>query len=218
VLDLWGAAIVRSAAAALPLTVLLLAACVNRPAPASNAAGGSRFILDLTPGSAYHAPQVAAWVETEEGRYVGTLFVTAKTARGAWIFAPKTGRPEALPVWSYARGTGADAVSSATPSGPAVLDSSLADTLPAGSYVVRLEVNRSFDYNERYTKAQGVNGQPSLVYRAVLRVGGGRDEASFEFVGTGSPDGSDGSVAPGSNGTTTALDIYSFMRIAYEPR
>ena len=45
-------------------------------------------------------PQMAAWIENEQGNYISTIIVTNKNAKRKWINAPKEGRPEALPVWN----------------------------------------------------------------------------------------------------------------------
>ena len=88
--------------------------------------------------------------------------------------------------------------------------------LAPGSYVVKLETNRSYDYNATYTAANaGVGGQPSVVYQAVLTVGSGSSEAAFEPLGTGSVDGADGSVSEGLAGIDTALGLFSAVAVAY---
>jgi hypothetical protein len=199
---------------------------------------GPRFALDLVPGPAYRHdtrflffkipmyPQVACWIETPDGRFLETVYVTTKSAKKSWFGAPSAGRPEALPVWGHAqqkkngadaerRISGADAVSAATSAGE-VRKESAAATLAPGRYIVKLEVNSSFDYTERFTKAtSGVNGQPSLVYSTEITVGSGPSTGTFAVVGTGSGDGSTGDVTPGTDGITTALQILQSARIDY---
>lgn len=213
----------RMARRAIMATIATIAAaqfmaCANVPAAdqSAGAVSGPRFELNLEPGADSAKPQVAAWVEDDEGRYLGTIYVTGKGARGAWTMAPAAGRPEALPVWKAASGGGSDAVSSATAKGATAYGSSLAAGLRPGSYVIMLEVNRSFDYNDAYPESLGVNGQPSVVYEARLTVGGERAEATFAPVGTGSVDGADGYVRPGLDGIGTALRLFSSMTVSYE--
>jgi hypothetical protein len=193
---------------------------------------GPRFTLRLVPGSEYKFmsrwfifpvpiyPQAACWLETLQGEYVDTLYATAKGAKGAWVSAPAGGRPEALPVWfalRKERKPKADGISGATPSGATKRESGLAGTLPPGKYKVMLEVNRSYDYNERYTRENsGVTGQPSLVYECEIEVGSGPAKAVFEPIGTGSLDGSDGIVHPGLEGITTALKLFESAEITYD--
>jgi hypothetical protein len=199
-----------------------------RTAPAS----GPRLELHLVPGKAYSArmgswpfsyvvqPQVAAWLTTSDGTFVEPLLVTARAAEGSWRMAPAVGRPEALPVFSHLEATAADGVSAATSKGETLHDAGLGAGLPAGRYLVWLEVNRSYDYNAAYPKAgEGVNGQPSVVYRAELDLGGGAvTEARFTAVGTGSPDGSDGEVREGLAGIDSALELFSSLSVSYLPR
>jgi hypothetical protein len=200
----------------------------NAPAAAVT---GKRLELDLVPGSSFrqsvgflffrfsHGPQIACWLETPQGAYVETVYVTATGATKRWFGAPAAGRPEALPVWDHARraaASPADAVSGATPAGTLRVESGIAGALPAGTYVVKLEINSSFDYNERYTRStSGVNGQPSLVYSGRIEVGRGEASAELAPTGTGSIDGSDGSITPGLDGITTALQILHSARILY---
>jgi hypothetical protein len=213
----------------------LLAACAGEPeplpVPKPGAQSGPRFVVTLEPGPHYSKdmkvmwirytvwPQVAVWLEKTDGTFVDTIYVTELAVTGDYRAAPKTGRPEALPVWSHLRKGTVDAVSS-----PTTVDSTvsygndLAARLPAGEYVVKLETNRSYDWNATYTKkTAGVNGQPSLVYKAGLTIGGDADEAVFEPIGTGSVDGVDGEIRPGLGGIDTALQLFGSMKVAYAP-
>jgi hypothetical protein len=109
-------------------------------------------------------PQYAVWVETADGEYVATLAVSGKTVSKDWTGAPDEGRPESLPVWSAARARASgsdpsvDAASSATPDASAAISGSV-DLVPGREYVIRLEVNHSFDYNERWPK-EAKKGSP----------------------------------------------------------
>ena len=65
-------------------------------------------------------PQMAAWIEDDQGNYISTIAVTNRSAKNSWRSAPKEGRPEALPVWSHRIQNNMeqiDSVSSATPKG-----------------------------------------------------------------------------------------------------
>jgi hypothetical protein len=221
-------------AASLSAAAFLFVACAGDAeklsAPAPGTASGPRIQLALEPGSQYSKemktfifgytvyPQVAAWIETEDGRFIETLYVTQIAVTEKYRAAPKNGRPEALPIWSALRTTSADAVSAPTTVGSTVrYRNGAAGKLSPGTYVVKLETNRSYDWNGTYTKQNsGVNGQPSLLYRAVLRVGGQRDQADFVPIGTGSVDGSDGNVRLGLEGIDTALELFSSMKVSYE--
>ncbi|MCR5046855.1 MAG: DUF2271 domain-containing protein [Treponema sp.] len=173
------------------------------------AMAASLYARDVTvsigTGEGWKGPQLAVWLEDEQGRYIKTLYVTQKAGGLSWIFGPKEGRPESLPVWYHAskhdpKKSAAqnsspdkkeiDAVTSATPKGGLVINQKIDDE----PCVIKVEVNASFDYNSTWTKKNsGVNGQPSLVYQALLPAGQ-KEEVALELSGSGSIDGSDGSV------------------------
>lgn len=215
--------------------VLMLTSCSPRHPQASAAVvSGQRLELDIVPGRYFRhsghfliftittSPQIACWLETPEGKYLSTIYVTAKVAKKKWFGAPSSGRPEALPVWSHARAQAslsADAVTGATPAGTLRVQSPLDAGRQGGTYVVKLEVNNSFDYNERYTRANsGVNGQPSVIYAGRIDIGKGESAADLAPIGTGSVDGSDGNIRPGLEGITTARQILQSVRVLYHDR
>jgi len=162
--------------------------------------------------SVQKTPQMAAWIEDENGQYIATITVTNRSARQNWRSAPKEGRPEALPVWNHRQKNNRaqndlDAVSAATQKGSveARIDADvLADEKVYGVY---LEINHSFDYNDHWTKANsGVNGQPSLVYYAQF-IAGQQGRISLFPIGYGSIDGSDGNIISNLEKFSGALDI-----------
>lgn len=203
---------------------------------ASEPAKEGTLTVTITPGASWKTerdPQFAVWVEKADGTYVTTLYVTQRAAKKNWLFAPKGGRPESLPVWYHAVGNaavvmkaqqasgGTDALTSATPG--AAGDVKKTVQLAAGEvYVVKVEVNHSFDYNESWPKNakkgsvqySGVNGQPSVVYAGTLDVrsaGTGTDYADVQTAlipaGTGAVDGRDGNLHDDLGKLTTALQI-----------
>jgi hypothetical protein len=213
--------------------ISVAAALLLGVAAATFAAGSSELSLSMKPGRAWSSvkwfgifpvrlsPQLAAWIETAEGRYVATIAVTEKAARKSWTAAPAGGRPESLPIWYHAAGgpvsdgfAAVDAASSATPKGPVDLGLAAGALEPGATYVVKLEVNKSFDYNEAWPKGakvgqagfSGVNGQPSVLYEARF-VAGSAGSVGLEPVGRGAVDGSSGEIAPGLEGLSTALEI-----------
>ncbi len=161
-------------------------------------------------------PQLAVWIETEYGEYVATLMVTARTGDNEWRAAPEEGRPESLPVWNGARSLSpaVDAASSATPKDGIAATRSGLGLKEGERYVLRCEVNHSFDYNEAWPKEakpgeagySGVNGQPSVVYEGRF-VAGSDTRVELAPVGMGSVDGSSGDVNAGLDGMTSALSI-----------
>lgn len=162
------------------------------------------FKVNIVPDTywAKRSPQCAVWVEDENGRYIGTLFVTNSASKKKWIASPKDGRPDSLPVWYKAAGLNPanpqtvdlDAVSSATPKKSVTVSQKL--HLETGKkYFVYAEANQSFDYNEVWTKKNsGVNGQPSVIYRGEFIVKDSELEIELSLIGTGSVDGSSGEV------------------------
>jgi hypothetical protein len=159
-----------------------------------------------------NSPQLAAWIEDDNGNYVSTVAISEKTAKGNWISAPKEGRPEALPVWNnrqqnFSATNDFDAVSSATikDSFEANIDKGI--LVDGNTYNVFLEINHSFDYNEHWTKDNsGVNGQPSLIYHAQF-IAGQSGNISLAPIGHGSVDGSNGNIARELDNFTSALSI-----------
>lgn len=173
-----------------------------------------------------HEPQLAVWLEDEQGRYLKTLYVTQKASGLSWFFGPKEGRPESLPVWYHASKHDAkksaaknssseekeiDAVTSATPKGGLVFKQKIDDA----SCVIKVEVNASFDYNSVWTKKNsGVNGQPSLVYQALIPAGQ-KEELTLELVGSGSIDGSDGDIHKNEKGIDSAKTIVRIINVVF---
>ncbi len=167
-------------------------------------------------------PQLAIWLEDTEGNYIKTLYVTERASHKSWIMGPKEGRPESLPVWYHsskfepakkaAPDLKLDAVTSATPKGGIIFDTNLEDK----AYVLRAEFNTSFDYNDFYTKkTSGVNGQPSVIYEAVIPADFNKtsEEIRLAFAGTGALDGTDGLVHKNTEGLTTAQTIVKMIAI-----
>ena len=201
------------------------------PLVASSAYGEDAVSVSVTQGADWistarigiitlkKTPQYAAWIETADGKYVQTLMVTSRSANNKWRGAPSKGRPEALPVWLAAKASGAtksdiDAATSATPEAGAAVTGKAGGLVSGMEYVVRFEINHSFDYNATWPKDakegeagfSGVNGQPSLVYEARF-VAGKQAVVSLRPVGHGAVDGSSGALIAGTDGMTSALTI-----------
>lgn len=186
----------------------------------------------VTPGSEWKGkfpPQFALWIQDENGSFCQTVFATKKASKKKWIFAPKDGRPESLPVWyhscrkNYAPESEneMDAVTSATPKGSFEISQKI-QLEDEKKYFVFAEVNKSFDYNEFYPKDAGknsagyseVNGQPSAVYRAEISLE--NHEAKLELFGTGSPDGKSSSIEDKTETLTTAKNLVEKIVVSFE--
>jgi hypothetical protein len=207
--------------------------------------------VSIRPGAAYESkakfglisitviPQMAIWIETAEGKYVDTIYVTRKSATSSWSSAGGARRPEALPIWSHARGVAApdglympdkahrlpDSISGATPGTAFSKAWKVSASLAPGKYRIRVELNSSFDWNAAYPdklpkadpRWNEVNGQPSIVWEAVIAIGGAAASSDLAPVGTGALRGDNGAVTPGLAGITSAKDLAASIRAEYLP-
>lgn len=180
-------------------------------------------------------PQVVVWMETLEGEYVDTLYITGKTSNSSYRPSAEepdvVRRPEALPYWSHRRGvlasdglympeansTALDGVTAATPK----LDYQVDMPIPrTGRYKLMVEVNRSYDFNDYSSKTRfpddevysgpGSSGQPSLVYESIVDT----DVASqylFKLVGHGHHSGKNGELYTDLTHVTSAKQILEFI-------
>ena len=176
-------------------------------------------------------PQVAIWVEDTLGNYLSTVYVSKKTATQGWVGDGRgKRRPESLPHWSHSRGVCySDGLYCPTKKEP--LTDGLTGATPRSGFNVRLlpkgalrrfrvkvEVNHSTDFNERYSKSlpesdmcysggsEG-SGQPSLVYAADVDLDSPSRLFVASLVGHGHPSGANGSVSTDISGITSALSI-----------
>lgn len=187
-------------------------------------------------------PQAVVWLEDMEGNFLETLYATGKVATGAfqrtdfWNEAPR--RPESLPVWSHARGKSyADGLYVPTTDAP--LPDGITAATPWGSYEVRaghtdrsrplrvrLEINRSFDYNEHWHPQRfpedpvytggGNSGQPSLVYEAIYDPAQGAPRTLLmRPVGHGHHSGQDGRIYPDLSGFDSALQLLDWALVRF---
>lgn len=178
-------------------------------------------------------PQVAFWIEDEDGRYIDTLYVTKKTTSAGFVPSEDpfgtTARPEALPYWAHRRGVRypsgmmvppegsveLDAVTGATPRGHFDVHSVLS-RLPR-RFRVLMEINRSFDFNDFYSSdrfpedpiysGSGSSGQPSVVYAAEVNLDAPQPAYVLVPVGHGHHSGRDGELYRDMAGIDTALQL-----------
>ncbi|MBP2626591.1 MAG: hypothetical protein H6Q68_1302 [Firmicutes bacterium] len=169
-------------------------------------------------------PTYAIWIEDLDGKYISTYYVTEKFyqwTRNSGDNTPE--RIEALPYWWHKqRGLLLnDTVTAATPKHDLTIRNTI-NHCPK-KFVVKMEINNSFDYNEYYTK-DGKNGtvgtkdggQPALVYSAVVDVSQGSREYQMSLVGHSSPDGSDGELYSNISIVTTARQIIDKVIVKIE--
>jgi hypothetical protein len=184
-------------------------------------------------------PQAAIWIETADGKYVDTVYVTRRSAKADWRGGKGIRRPEALPVWSRARGVRAadglympdaagalpDAISGATPAKSFARGWIPPASLAKGVYVVRVELNASYDWDAAYPDKLAksdprwteANGQPSIVWEGRIELGGPAAEAGLAPVGRGDLRGESGAVTPGLEGITSAKELVASIKAEYRP-
>jgi hypothetical protein len=186
-------------------------------------------------GFSYTAtPQIAIWIEDQQGNFVKTLYITNKLSNSS--FRPKPGepevirRPEALPYWGHRSAgpskdglyvpevgsTRYDGFTAATPKSDHLL---LLPKQTAAKYKVLMEVNRTYDFNTYYSKdrypqdpvysGSGSSGQPSLIYAADIDTSV-TGEALFSLIGHGHYSGQNGDLFTDLDNISTAKSIIAF--------
>lgn len=172
-------------------------------------------------------PQIAVWMEQPETGKIRTVWVARRSGRRWW--KGKVECPVALPYWEsrhkreksdyQERGLlkrFIDAISGATPTGgPFGVETPVA----AGeTWQFFVEVNLSADFNRDFpsqlmdgTPDTEVNGQPSLIYRGVIRTEPGQS-AEATLLGRTDQWAAVDRIIPDLAGITTARDILSNIR------
>jgi hypothetical protein len=178
-------------------------------------------------------PQVAFWLEDLEGRYISTIYVTQKISNGSFVSTEDifntVRRPESLPYWANQRGvnygensvmpaennTDLDGMTGATPVGNYDVRSKLNTDLR--QFKVMMEINRSYDFNDFYTKdkypddaiysGSGSSGQPSVIYTAEINLDENQHTYIMKPIGHGHYSGQDGKLYDGFQGIDTALQL-----------
>lgn len=177
-----------------------------------------------------NSPQMAIWVESMEGKYLSTIYVSHKIATQSWQAAGGNRRKEALPHWCYSRGVQyedglylptkdqplTDGISGATPKGS--FDVKMRPIADLTRFVVKIEVNHSTDFNDFYPKSAKEgdknysggdkgSGQPALVYAANVDLSSGTMSFEAKLIGHSSPDGTSGNISEDLSEITTARNI-----------
>lgn len=201
--------------------LVLLSGCgrsgtsASSPADAATAAQTVRVSLDVDADQSRYKPSFAVWAVA--GGRTTPLFVTRKAAeKKYWGGEP---RPENLPVWDGVAQGSVDAVSGATPRS-GVYEVTWVPPAEArnGPVDVFVEVNAAFDTNEAWPDEGGVNGQPSLVWKATLpALPDAPVTVDAVLVGHGHLRGSDARVDPDLSGFTTAASLLRSVRVTWQP-
>lgn len=170
------------------------------------------------------SPTFAIWLEDPETRKSRTIFVTRRAAMGDW--EGKAAVPVALPVWFEVfkeenstpdlpggNKQAPQAVTGATPR-PGYF-SIRARVESNSSWICRIEVNLSGDYNEYYPEYDAIRkvedeygtGQPAIVYKAEFKAVAG-NTIQPEIDGMSVWENGKGAVIQPMKGITTARNIF----------
>jgi hypothetical protein len=179
---------------------------------------------------------MAIWLEDVNGNYIQTLYVARSVATGTfkygkhdknkWVSAPKRA-PQTLPYWAHKRNEKAtdglyvpdsespvpDAYSGPTPTNGFILSSKADKTLP-DKYMVLMEINQNWDFNEYWTNDKYPNDpfykmscQPALVYSVIVDKNMLQESYKMKPIGHSHYSGSTGELFPDLSSLTTALHI-----------
>jgi len=174
-------------------------------------------------------PQIAIWIEDINGNYIDTIYVTYRTAKSKWRGGKNIRRPSSLPIWSHKRGIKygdggysptednplPDTMTGATPKASFIKKWQIPSNFSKNEIVIKIEVNKSFDYNEVYRKDlkkdkkyyNDVNGQPSILYEAKINLKQKKNKVNFNFIGHGNVLGENGNIYEDISFLTDALTI-----------
>lgn len=202
----------------------------------------SNQIISITKGENFDHPTFVVWLETPEGDYISTFYITKSYATGRYshemvgdsIWLDREGpsyQPAALPYWTYKKGLinntaivpsienpFIDAYTGATPKGDLTLKTAKNDL---GKYQILLEINQLADWNHFWTnnkyplsQAYKHSAQPSLVYAVTI------DDTSNEFylnpIGHGDPLGMNGILNTNISTLTSAKEILHEVKVVIE--
>jgi len=144
-----------------------------------NMSNDIKLTIDLLRSEHYWHPQMAVWIEDEQGNYIETLFVSKATAKGLFFGGRSkenfktfdeendaTGdyrRVNALPVWSHKRNIeyadGMLVPPSNNPLPDAITGATIIDnfklkatTRALDKFKLKIEINVAFDDNEYYSE------------------------------------------------------------------
>jgi hypothetical protein len=203
---------------------------------------GPQIVLKLKKGISFNHPSLSVWVEKTDSSYLQTLYISKSVATGTydhisksngkWI-AGEANYPAALPYWSHKSNFKndkgqyyptksnpvPDAYTGATPLNSFELISKF-DKAIDGKYIVLLEVNQTWDWNEYWTNSKfpddadyKTSCQPSVVYAVEIDTRSSVKEYYLKAIGHGHYSGSDGKLYPDLSTLTTALHIYDEIKV-----
>jgi len=229
----------------LSLPALLMLSCSNTRVPVeeppdhftSNPGGsGPAMEIEMIRGEGHNHPLMAIWVETTDGKFIQTIYVSesigkgvfpyADASRGFWM-AGEIQRPAALPYWSHKRGIKndmgffmptptnpvPDAITGPTPGQNFILHTKLNEP-GLDSINVLFEINQTWDWNEFWTNNRYPNDeeyktscQPALVYSVSIDLENPKGEYQMKAIGRSHHSGANGDLFSDLETLTTALHI-----------
>jgi len=231
------------------ILLILLISCKNADHSASDPqiivtngnGAGPQFEVSFTKGEKFSHPVIAIWLETSDGKYIQTLYISKSVATGyfqhgdtksgKWAAGPRR-RPATVPYWSHKRNvqeadglyvpTAATAIPDAytgpTPLSNFILKSKSDSTLHQPVRVV-FEINQAFDFNKIWTTTRfpgdqyyATSGQPSLIYATdAIDLNAPAEKYEMKLIGHGHYSGATGELFTDVSGHTTALEIVKHL-------
>ncbi|MBD3289754.1 hypothetical protein GF337_13185 [candidate division KSB1 bacterium] len=118
------------------------------------------------------------------------------------------------------------AITGATPEKSFTKGWSIPNTLKAGTYIVKAEINHSKDFNDYYNEdakntdsaysgGEMGSGQPSVIWKGKLHIGKRSSHVSLEQIGLGHPAGRDGKIYSNFKNLDSALKIVESITVKY---
>lgn len=204
---------------------------------------GQLIEIEYRKGIKHSHPLFAIWLETQEGKYIQTLYVSESIGKGIFKYGnSKSGkwmpgplrRPAALPYWSHKRNVIEsdglliptentaipDAYTAATPSADFNMFARI-DSPISTPFKILLEINQSFDWNnywhnERFGNdtAYKSSAQPALVYSTeIIDPQNLKELYPMTILGHSHYNGSNGEINSDLSTISTALEITSSITI-----
>lgn len=205
---------------------------------------GNGKVLEITfhKGKSHNHPSFVFWLESLDGEYLQTLFVTKAIGQGVFEYGDKSGgswkpgevrRPAALPYWAHKRGILSedgslvptprssipDAYSGATPKGSFKLGTRSDNDLK-GKVKLMFEINQTWDWNEYWNNNKYPDNmnyktscQPALVYSAIIDFDDLNKEILLKPIGHSHYSGEDGSLTTDLQTITSALFITKEIKV-----
>ncbi|OHD05955.1 MAG: hypothetical protein A2Y34_09855 [Spirochaetes bacterium GWC1_27_15] len=208
-----------------------------------------KIVIDVKTGANYEfdyqwgiiklkvIPQMAIWLEDENGNYIETIYVTQRTAKANWFGGKNIKRPSSLPIWSHKRGVKysdglytpdnknplPDSQTGATAKSDFTKVWNIPTNISNGVYIIKIEVNSAFDFNEFYQEKlsnsnrfyNDLNGQPSILWEGKLEIDKKENQTDLNIVAHGEVLGKNGDIETDLTNITTAKILLRSVRVKF---